>query len=80
MSYAQNDAFEGTHYCGSHSFSVTYCAAADLQSWNQNVPRGHADYRKVGWYWFSGRLYGPFSSSRKAYKAAMEALAKSEAA
>lgn len=83
MSYAQNDAFAGTHDApNGYKFWIGYMTKHALQPFN-SAPRGHYAYRKVGWYWcrpwLQSAIHGPFSSSRKAYKDAMATLAKSEA-
>jgi hypothetical protein len=85
MGLFRNDAFAGRHLVADDRVIVQifyapreHCANVI----NKGIPRGHRDWRHCGWYWYvtapgSARnsatvLHGPFSSSRKAYKAAME--------
>lgn len=75
MAISRYAAFAGEH-CrpqDSRYFIVAYFDRAALRGFNR-VPPSHADYRKVGWYWYSflaGPDHGPFTSSRQAYHAAM---------
>lgn len=78
MGYALNDAFAGVHNANGLRFLIVYLDKKHLAPYNVGKPPGHAEYRKIGWYLCRdgiAAVAGPFTSSRKAYKAAMMALA-----
>lgn len=88
MSMREYAAFEGTHedYQRAYRFTVSYLGRTELAHLNRDLPRGHHECKTFGWYWWWGLArpraapreeramhFGPFTSSRRAYKAAMAA-------
>jgi len=85
MAKKQWNAYEGDHLTlsGERTFTVHYRDRTECQTINRQLKRPHGRrspyYPRCGWYYGykyiqAGKMIGPFTSSQKAFKDAIENL------